>query len=176
MDGKVAGFTLIEAIFVLAITTITLAIGFPAFGIALQRQRVATTMHLLSADMAIARSTALMRRANVVVCPRNTASGCSSARDWSRGWLVFHDPDGNERPDAPADILRATAAPAGDAAVLYLPSSRRYLRYQPDGRSAGTNLSVHVCAEGAHLGSVVVNNLGRIRSQREVSGTRCPYG
>lgn len=175
MTRKAAGFTLIEAMVVVAIAAIVLTLGVPAFGSVVQRQRVATTLHLLSADMAMARSTALMRRARVGVCPRDAVSGCSTARDWSRGWLVFHDPDGNRQPDADADILRVTDAPAGGATVLYLPASRSYLRYLPDGRSTGTNLSVHVCAKGAGLGRVVVNNLGRVRSQRAKPGSACPY-
>lgn len=176
MARKAAGFTLIEAMVVLAIAAITLTFGLPAFSDALQRQRVSTTMHLLSADMAMARGTAVMRRSQVVVCPRGAATDCSGAMDWSRGWLVFIDPDGNRQPDADGDILRVSDAPAGGRGLLYLPSSRPYLRYQVDGRSANSNLSVHVCARGIHVGKVVVNNLGRVRSERPRAGMPCPRG
>lgn len=173
MDGKAAGFTLIEVMFVLAIATIILAIGFPAFESALQRQRTASAMHQLSADMAMARSTALMRRANIVICPRDAGEQCHDGRDWSHGWMMFIDPDGNGGPDKKADILRISNNPGGDA--LYLPASRKFLRYLPDGRSTGTNLSVHICTDGLHLGEVVVNNLGRIRSARPRTEVPCPY-
>lgn len=174
MTHKEAGFTLIETMVVLAIAAIVITLGVPSFNGALQRQRVSTTMHLLSADMAMARSSALMRRSQVVVCPRGAATGCSDALDWSRGWLVFADPDGNRRPDADSDILRVSDAPANG--LLYLPATRPFLRYQADGRSAHSNLSVHVCASGAHVGKVVVNNLGRVRSERPPAGTSCPRG
>jgi type IV fimbrial biogenesis protein FimT len=172
MIGKEKGFTLIETMVVLAIAVIVVTLGVPSFNGALQRQRVSTTMHRLSADMAMARSSALMRRSQVVVCPRDAAGGCSDVQDWSRGWLVFADPDGNRQPDADSDILRVTDAPANDR--LYLPATRQFLRYQADGRSAHSNLSVHVCANGAHVGKVVVNNLGRVRSERPRAGTSCP--
>jgi len=172
MACKAAGFTLIETMVVLAIAAIVIALGFPSFNGALQRQRVSTTMHLLSADMAMARSTALMRRSQVVVCPRDATTGCSDTQDWSRGWLVFTDPDSNRQPDADSDILRASDPPASD--LLYLPATRRFLRYQADGRSAHSNLSVHVCVDGAQVGKVVVNNLGRVRSERPRAGTPCP--
>jgi type IV fimbrial biogenesis protein FimT len=174
MTLKEAGFTLIETMVVLAIAAIVITLGFPSFNGALQRQRVSTTMHLLSADMAMARSSALMRRSRVVVCSRGESAGCSGGLDWSRGWLVFTDPDGNRIPDADSDILRVTDAPAGDSSILYLPASRSVLSYLPDGRSAGTNLSVHLCREGVHLGKVAVNNLGRVRSERPPAGTPCP--
>lgn len=172
MTRKEAGFTLIETTVVLAIAAIVIALGVPSFNGALQRQRVSTTMHLLSADMAMARSSALTRRSQVVVCPRGAANGCSGVQDWSHGWLVFADPDGNRQPDVGSDVLRISDAPANDS--LYLPATRPFLRYQADGRSAHSNLSVHVCARGAHVGKVVVNNLGRVRSERPREGTPCP--
>lgn len=173
MKRQEAGFTLIEAMVVLAIAAITLTLGLPGLGEALRRQRVATTLHLLSADMAMARSTALIKRSQVVVCPRGASFGCSDGRDWSVGWLVFVDPDGDRQPGTEDDILRATDAPGGRDA-LDLPASRAYLRYQADGRSAHSNLSVHVCGGGAHFGKVVVNNLGRVRSERAPAGAACP--
>lgn len=178
MTHKEAGFTLIETMVVLAIAAIVITLGVPSFNGALQRQRVSATMHLLSADMAMARGTAIMRRSRVIVCPRAEGSSpdCSDAKDWSRGWLVFTDANGNRRPDASGDILRVSDAPASDSAVLYLPASRDALSYLPDGRSAGSNLSIHVCRDGEHLGKVAVNNLGRVRSERPRPGSRCPYG
>ena len=174
MNRKAAGFTLIEAMAVVAITAVTATIGCPAFSSVLQHQRVNTTMSLLSADMAMARSSAVMRHAQVVVCPRDAGNRCTAAQDWSRGWLVFADPDGNRQPDAGSDILRATDAPAGDSALLYLPSIRPFLRYQVDGRSAHTNLTVYVCAKQRYAGKIVVNNLGRVRTEHSRTDSPCP--
>jgi type IV fimbrial biogenesis protein FimT len=175
MARKEAGFTLIEAMTVLAITALTLTLGFPALSGALERTRVATTLHHLTADMAMARSTALMRREQVVVCPRVAGgSRCAPGSDWSHGWLVFVDADGNRQPDQDTDLLRATDAPARDRSLLYLPSTRAFLRYQVDGRSAHSNLSVNVCSRGLLAAKVVVNNHGRVRSERPRRETRCP--
>lgn len=175
MARKAAGFTLIEAMTVLAISALTLTLGLPAFSGALERNRVATTLHQLTADMAMARGTALMRREQVVVCPRVAASSrCAAGSDWSQGWLVFVDADGNRQPDLDSDLLRATDAPAGDRGLLYLPATRPFLRYQVDGRSAHSNLSVNVCARGMLAAKVVVNNHGRVRSERPRKQTACP--
>ncbi len=175
MAGKTAGFTLIEAMTVLAITAITLTLAFPALGEALHRNRVATTLHQLTADMAMARSTALMRRAQVVVCPReDNATRCAQDSDWSRGWLVFLDPDGNRQPDLDSDLLRATEAPARGRSQLFLPSTRGFLRYQVDGRSAHSNLTVNLCARRLLAAKVVVNNHGRVRSERLRTQIACP--
>jgi type IV fimbrial biogenesis protein FimT len=175
MNRKDAGFTLIELMTVVAILAVTLAVGLPTFSGAIERQRVATTLHLLGTDMAMARSTAVMRRSHVVVCPRNASSGCSGDQDWSHGWMVFADPDGDRQPNTGDDILRIGEPPSG--APLLLPASRPLLRYQPDGRAASTNLTVYVCKDGHYAGKVVVNNLGRVRTERSGSTqSDCPQG
>jgi len=174
MKRKTAGFTLIETMTVLAILAITLAMGLPAFGEALQRNRTQTTMHLLSADMAMARGSAIMRRTAVVICPRGADGRCGADKDWSDGWIVFTDRDGNRLPDLDEDVLRSEDAPAADDPSMRLYSSRPLLRYQPDGRSAHSNLTVHVCTNGKVAGRVIVNNLGRVRTTRDTGGASCP--
>lgn len=173
MTSRNAGFTLIELMTVVAILAVTLTVGLPGFNEVTQRQTVATTLHQLAGDMAMARSSAVMRRANVVVCPRTADNRCSDAQDWSHGWMVFDDADGDRQPTHEDDILRITDPPA--AAVLYLPSSRPALRYQADGRAANTNLTVYVCRDAGYLGKAVVNNLGRVRTERETGpSVACP--
>lgn len=174
MPRRDAGFTLIEAMVTVSIVALILTLGLPAFADALERQRLATTLHLLLADMAMARSSAVMRREQVVVCPGGAATGCRGDRDWSHGWLVFRDPDGNRQPDAAADILRATDAPAGGADRLRLTSTRPWLRYQANGTAGHSNLSVNACSQGRLRGKVVVNRLGRARSERPSRETSCP--
>lgn len=174
MASKDAGFTLIEAMAVAAILAIGLTLGVPAFSGTLERQRLATSLHLVSADLAMARSSAIMRREQVVVCPGQPGAGCSNDHDWSRGWLVFRDPDGNRQPDAPDDLLRASQAPAGGADQLRLTSTRPWLRYQANGMAAHSNLTVNACARGQLRGKVVVNRLGRVRTERPTRETACP--
>ncbi|PBS12262.1 pilus assembly protein [Lysobacteraceae bacterium NML93-0792] len=160
------GFTLIELVTTLAIVAVLLAIGLPGFGEALARLRVQTAMHRVSTDLAMARSSAIMRRSPVVACPGTGMDGCSGGADWSGGWIVFADPDGNRRPDTVAELLRVSDAPSGAGGRLRLGATRHFVRYQRDGRSAGTNLTVRVCSGEALAGEVIVNNLGRVRSAR----------
>ncbi|WP_158636491.1 GspH/FimT family pseudopilin [Luteimonas marina] len=175
MNRKDTGFTLIEAMIVLSIAAMLLTVGLPAFASAMQRHRVTATLHLLAADMAMARGSAVVQGKQVVVCPRTESNRCGAASDWGRGWLVFTDADGNRQPDIAADILRSADAP-GRGGRLSVISSRPFLRYQVDGRSAHSNLTVHVCADGQLAGQVVVNNHGRARTSRPKSPAACPGG
>lgn len=169
-----AGFTLVEVLTTLAIVAVLLAVGLPGFADVLARQQVRTAMHLISTDLAMARNSAIMRRSPVVACPRTETLRCRSDADWSRGWIVFADPDGNRQPDSDGDLLRVSNAPSGAGRGLALGATRNFVRYQRDGRSAGTNLTVRVCSRGGLNGSVIVNNLGRVRTTRPARPTPCP--
>ena len=165
-----SGFTLVEALTVLAILSIGLVLGVPSYKGLMERQRASSAMHLLTAHMASARNTAISYRIPTVVCPSNRAGGCRTDGDWSQGWLMFFDKDGNRQPDLREDILRDENAPVHPSLQILSSASRSQLRYMPDGRSAGSNLTVRLCREGTLLGKVVVNNWGRIRSEK-TSGT-----
>ncbi len=173
MPSRINGFSLVEATAALAIVAVTTTLALPAMSQALERQRVSTTLHLLSTDMAMARGTAIMRRSQVVVCPRATPVTCAEDGDWSAGWLVFLDDDKDRIPDSIEDLLRSTD-PTTHPGAVRLASTRPFLRFQEDGRSAHSNLSVHLCARGTLTGTVVVNRLGRVRSERPAPGTACP--
>ncbi|TKS55335.1 prepilin-type N-terminal cleavage/methylation domain-containing protein [Luteimonas yindakuii] len=171
MKRRNAGVTLIELMTVLTVLAVSLTIGLPAFTDTLTRLRVQTAMHRISADLAAARSTAIARRSQLVVCPRTADHRCREDSDWTEGWMFFLDPDGNRQPEDDADILGSREAmPKG----LTVNATRRYLRYQHDGRSAHSNQTVRLCAGEQLAGTVVVNNFGRVRSERPKRETACP--
>ena len=89
--------------------------------------------------------------------------------------MLFIDSNRNRRPDAGDEILRVDIDPTSLALRLPGTSGRRYLRYLPDGRSAGSNLTISLCnRKGEKLGAVIVNNAGRPRSERAKTGSVCP--
>ena len=169
--ASTSGFSLVEALTVMAITTIGLLVGVPSFQGMSERARVSSAMHLLTAHMASARSTAITYRIPTVVCPSNRAGGCRTDGNWSEGWLMFFDKDGNRRPDTREDILRDENATIHPSLRILSSSGRPQLRYLPDGRSSGSNITVRLCREDELLAQIIVNNAGRTRSET-ISGTR----
>ncbi|HEX7803190.1 MAG TPA: Tfp pilus assembly protein FimT/FimU [Pseudoxanthomonas sp.] len=167
------GFSLSEALVAMAISAILVAIGVPSYRSMLENQRASSTMHLLTSYMASARGTAISYRIPTVVCPSNRAGGCRMDGDWSQGWLMFFDADGNRQPDAREDILRDENAPLHPSLRLVSSSGRPQLRYLPDGRSAGSNISVRLCRGNVLLGQVIVNNVGRVRSEKASGSKPC---
>lgn len=167
------GFSLVEALTILAITAILLLVGVPSYAGLVESQRVSSAMHLLTAHMASARITAITYRIPTVVCPSDRAGGCRRDGDWSQGWLMFFDADGNRQPDSRQDILRDENAPIHPSLRIVSSAARAQLRYLPDGRSAGSNISVRLCREDKLLARVIVNNSGRIRSETASGSTPC---
>jgi len=171
---RASGVTLVELMTTLAIMTIVSTFGLTAFANAIARHRIQTSLHLVSADLAMARNTAITRRTQVVACPGDPLMGCRLNADWSDGWIVFIDPDGNRQPDDESDVMRVGNAPSGARRSIRLTSTRNFVRYQRDGRSAGTNLTISVCHKDLLAGQVIVNNLGRVRSARPQRERECP--
>lgn len=170
---RLQGLTLIELMTTLAVAATLLTIGLPSYQSFIERQRVSTALHLLTSHMASARMTAITHRVPTVVCPSNGAGGCRTDGDWTHGWLMFTDKDGNRRPDLPTDILRDERAPIHESLRIVSSSGRPQLRYQPSGYSYGSNITIRVCRGERLLGTVVVNNTGRVRSVRSPGARPC---
>lgn len=169
------GITLVEVIVCACVLSITAAIAAPSMDRLIERQRAIAANHNLITHLAQARMTAITRSAPVILCPSRDGATCNANTDWGDGWLLFLDRDGNRQPDYPADIVGADSTPASRHLRLTSTAGRKQVRYLPDGRSAGSNLTISICnRKGELLSSVVVNNAGRARSTRPASPTSCP--
>ena len=84
------GFTLIECMVTIAILAIVISIAAPSFTRVLQNNRAAVLTNELLGSLQIARSEALKRRTNVLLCRSNTTSdSCENGTDWSSGWRLM---------------------------------------------------------------------------------------
>jgi len=173
--GHATGFSLVELLIVLAMAAILAGLALPSFQDLLQRQRIATTMHLLTTELALARSTAISRRMPVTLCPSLGDGRCRDSPDWSAGWLVYRDPLRAAQPHLPADILQNMRQPLHPSIRVQSSAGRLRVRYQPGGFSGGSNLTLRVCAGTQLRGEIIVNNAGRPRTLRHVQGTPCPF-
>lgn len=168
MEKSRAGFTLLEAVVVLAIVAIVATIGLPAFNDSMRSVRTATALNLLTSALASARSTALLRRQAVSVCPSQDRHTCRKDLVWEDGWIVYVDAKKTGQPSSDADILRV-ADPLNRNLILRTTTGRHRARFQPDGRSTGSTLTLSLCTRDDHrpLGQVILNNWGRARSVRD---------
>lgn len=170
-----AGFTLIELVTTLSVMTILAGIAAPSFAGFVERQRASAAISSLMTHMSLARTAAITYRQSAVLCPSSTGTSCLAGADWSGGWLLFLDTDENHQRDAGEEIVRADLEPTSRHLDVISTTGRPHLRYMPDGRAAGTNLTISICNRQQELlGSVIVNNMGRPRSELPPSTAPCP--
>ena len=171
--SRQSGFTLVETAVAASVLMIVAGIGLPSFQEAIRGFRLTSALTAYSADFAFARAGAIGRSRKVVACPSTDGRRCSLDGDWSRGWMVFVDANGDIGPDNAESVLQAHGPlPAG--VMAHSTRGRPYLRYLPDGTSAGSNLTLRLCQQGQMRASVVVNNAGRIRVDRLRTPIACP--
>lgn len=170
----VKGFTLLEALACVAVIGTLAALAVPALSKLLLQQRVLTTQHALIAHLHLARTTAIWRRKKTLICPSSNGRQCINASNWSAGWLVFLDPDGNGQPDQDTDIIRFTAHPTSVHLLVHSSPGRSNVRYLPDGRSAGSNTTLSICdSAGVAQAQIIINNAGRVRSTKPGISQSC---
>ncbi|MBB5883138.1 prepilin-type N-terminal cleavage/methylation domain-containing protein [Xanthomonas sp. LMG 8992] len=172
-NAAVKGYTLLEAMIVMVVICLVAGIGLPAFRELLANQRLTAATHQLSAHLALARSSAISSGVPVSACPSNGDGSCRSDSDWSQGWLVFRDPERQGQPTAPDSILSEGSVPGAGSLILRSNHGRPSIRFLPDGRSAGSNLTVNICERGRLRAAVVVNNTGRIRTRKATEPMSC---
>jgi len=171
--GHSSGFSLIELSVALSVAAILLGLALPTFQDTLRRQRTAAALHLLTTQLAQARNTAVTRGVPVTVCPSSGDGQCRSSPDWSAGWLLYRDPKRGDQPRTSGDVLRDIRHPVHASIRILSSSGRLRVRYQPDGRSGGSNLTLRVCSGEMLEGEIIVNNSGRARTRRPPPGTAC---
>lgn len=86
-----AGFTLIEALVTVVIAGILTALAVPAVTSMVNSNRLTTTTNEFIGDLNLARSEALKRASNAVVCPSSDGTSCAAGGTWTSGWIVFAD-------------------------------------------------------------------------------------
>jgi type IV fimbrial biogenesis protein FimT len=144
------GVTLIELLVTLSIMAILTAVAMPSFNGMAKDFAVSGQANAMNADIRYARSEAMKRGRQVVLCasadPMAATSTCSGT-DWRTGWLIFVDNDRNNAMDA-GDIL---------------------LRRQESWGSKSAGISAS--RSGTDLNAIALNADGRIPATAGANGT-----
>lgn len=162
------GFTLLELMVVVTVAGILLVIGVPALQTWVRDNRLVTETNNLVAHLNLARSEAIKRRKRVAICSSRDAGAavpaCDGGTDWSTGWVVFQDPEGEGvggAVDNAADVIRRSVVVAGATDVR---SSTGILFFGTDGSvTGGAGSALAVCDNrGTSKGRQVrVSSIGR---------------
>ena len=95
---------------VLGIFAIITAIAIPNFSELLSRHRIATTANSLINQIKLAQSEAIRSAQSTTICVATTTmpTSCSNdaAANWSQGWIVWRDIDGDNVVDTESELIR----------------------------------------------------------------------
>lgn len=178
MKRRNEGFSLLDLMVTLAVLATVLGVGVPSVAGLLMRVRVENTLHALTSALACARIEAIRRNGAVSVCPSTDGLACTGGTTWESGWIVFADASRSGQPATGADVLQVFQPNEGTLRVRAT-AGRRLVRFMPNGWSAGSNVTLRLCngavAKSEHVASIVVNNAGRVRSERPRQDAPCPY-
>ncbi|WP_235318688.1 GspH/FimT family pseudopilin [Lysobacter sp. A03] len=175
MRQDARGLTLLELLVAIAVMGVLLGVGVPSFKNLQRRMAADTTFHLITGALATARATAVTRGVPVSVCPSADGQRCDHHVFWEHGWIVFEDGGRGTQPASERAVLQRFGSLKGGI-TLRSTVGRTMLRFQPSGMSSGSNISLRLCSgsDDTHLGSVVVNNAGRARTERK-QNEACPF-
>ena len=164
--GK-AGFSLPELLVVLAIAALMAGIALPDYRQMIRAQQLKAAANDLFGAIDLARTQAIARGRRVQLVPLDVAGN-----DWSGGWVVFVDQDGDRRPGPGEEVIQRYRAPAKGIAVAAVFSSQQgaaYLAYNGMGRSCSDTSSQAArfgtlsLVQGGQIRRIKINMLGRAR-------------
>lgn len=169
------GLTFIELLIGVALVAVLAGLAIPAFDSVIQHTKARTVSDRFQAELAFARSEAVFRRRQVVICRTHDLWDCTYIGPWSMGTMTFEDRDNDKIRDRSEPILRTTSA-ADYSGMHLVDAGRRYhVSFRPDGRSGGTNMTLKLCnRELDPLRLLVINVGGRVRAADPTPSTpRC---
>lgn len=161
---RTRGYTLIELLAALAIVALLAGFALPAFSGAMEATRAGSAEAALLASLGRAGSGAAISGSRTVLCPSLDGEACRRGADWSAGWLVFQDRDG-DRERNPAEALLAREGALPGRVRLRSSVGRTRIVFQGNGSNAGSNVTFTLCdGRGPkHATALVLNNQGRLR-------------
>lgn len=160
------GFTLVEALIAMVVVAVLAGLAIPAW----QSARASALAGKARAQMLETILTAVRHSAlagtEVVLCrPTGTlVEQCSNNTNWTDGWALFADLNGNRLRDGNEPVIHRQPPLAGGVR-LWTTGGRTRLVFQPNGGNAGSNVTFTLCDDRGPSKAVtfVLANDGRMR-------------
>lgn len=161
-------FTLLEMLVGLGLAALLAMAAATASRHWLLEARMVGAVNGLVHAIHLARAAALAESRDVVLCRSTDGAQCAPAGDWTSGWLVFVNRDGDEPPTVgPGERILAAS---GRQPLASIRSNRRAYTLRPHALRA-TNGTLVFCDErgAARARAVIVSYSGRPRLSRRAA-------
>lgn len=172
------GVSLIEVLIVLTIAAILLGVGIPNLQAYLASSRVVSGSQELYTALQYARSEAMRRGLQVSMRHNGTAG----SRDWTSGWSMFVDTNGNGAIDAGEETLRVGIAQPAPLTIFASANFASFIAFDGNGRLTNAGGGTFVVCYGTNLvdsgqprsRAVLVNGAGRVRPGLDANNDGVP--
>ena len=147
-DSK--GFTLLELVIIIAILGITMAFAVPGLRTVISNHRISSDASDFTAALQLAKAEAVARLNPVIICKKNANStDCVASGDWSQGWIVFSDDNGNGAVDAVSGETVLLVHEALDARITFIGTGgvTDSITYRPSGTTSVTGTEILIICD-----------------------------
>lgn len=153
------GVALVELLIVLAIAAVLVGLAAPDLRGMILRHRLDAAVGDLFGAIDLTRSQAIARGSRVQLVPLD-----AGGTNWSSGWVVFVDTDGDRRP-GPREEVIASHGPLAEGIVTTFNFTSNRLPYYIAYNGAGRSCS-HTSSTTARWGTLSLHQDGQIRRIR----------
>lgn len=175
---RARGLSLVETLVVMSILAVLLSLSVPNMSQFFASNRLNSATSDFFAALNVARSEAMRRGASITLRHNGTAG----SRDWSNGWTMFVDANGNGTRDTDEDIVRQGPALSAPVTMFANSAFATTVTFDSGGRLTPSAGGVFVVCDGADLvangearsRALVVNASGRVRQGVDSNGDRVP--
>jgi type IV fimbrial biogenesis protein FimT len=159
------GLTFTELLIGVGLIGVLAGLAIPAFQGMIEQVRAKTVADRIQAELNFARTEAVLRRRQVVVCRTHDLVDCAYIGSWSMGTMTFEDRNGDKIRGRDEPIIRVMNAADYGGMHLIDVGRRSHVSFRPDGRSGGTNMTLKLCSRGLDARRLLVISVGgRVRA------------
>jgi type IV fimbrial biogenesis protein FimT len=115
--SRQAAMTAIEFLIVVAAIGLLILVTVPGSSMLIERYQLNAASNDLARGLTLARTEAISRGSTVRMCPSVDGRSCLDGGDWSHGWLVFTDGNGDGHVQE-IELIEAFDGPAREIRII----------------------------------------------------------
>ncbi len=168
------GFTLVELMLTLVITTILVTLSLPSLNTLITSFERHGAVHDLLGLFALARKHAVMNGTLVTVCPLDAQKKCGT--NWNGEIHAFSDPE-NTRSASSEQAILQTISPQGNGKFTVRSLHKSFFQFHPTGFTYSDLGNITWCPDSGdptQAAQIIVSRGGRVRIARDRNGDGIP--